>query len=124
MISSFLWVMEAKSLNRNLYSIIPSSFSRSATLSKSSCSVMVKVMVFSGLFRASTSPAAVQPMQASRMDMPITAATYSSTRAAVRPAERRFFFRGRPPEPALCSRRGVSRSPWEGCGSLRRSLGS
>ena len=75
---------------------------------------MVMVTSLSGLFRASTSPAATQPTQASRMEAPITATTYSSTSAAVRPAEDWRFFR----------RRGAVRSRSSGGRGDLRSLSS
>ena len=94
---------------------------------------MVKVISLWGcLFSASTSSAHTQPTQASRMDMPITAVTYSSTSPAVRPADRRFFFGRRvwglrSPEEARSSSRWLEgwepplRPPWEECRLLRRS---
>ena len=126
---SLPWVKEAKMWKSSLYSMRPSSFSRSATSSNFSSVVTVKVTSLYSLFRASTSPAHIQPIQASRTDMPMTAVTYSSTRPAVRPAERRFLRRRgvergvssyslRPEERAP----PPSRSPWEDRRPLPRSL--
>ena len=68
-------VKAAKSLNRLLYSIRSFSFSMVTTSPKLSSSRMVMVAVFSGLFRARTSLAATQPMQASRAEIPMTKIT-------------------------------------------------
>ena len=68
-------VKAAKSLKRLWYSIRPFSSSMETTSPKLSSSRMVIVAVFSGLFRASTSLAATQPMQASRAEIPMTKIT-------------------------------------------------
>ena len=57
-------------------------FSRSATWLKLSSLSTVMVTSFSGLFRASTSLAAIQHTQASRMDTPMTATAYSTPELA------------------------------------------
>ena len=88
-------VTAANSLKRNLYSMSPSSFSRSVTSLKLSSLEMVMVTVLGSLFRASRSPAAIQPIQARRTEAPMTQATYSRTKPAVRPVEgRRLLRRG------------------------------
>ena len=82
-------VKAAKSLKRLWYSIRPFSSSMETTSPKLSSSRMVIVAVFSGLFRASTSLAAIQHTQASRMDTPMTATAYSIPELAAKLRERR-----------------------------------
>ena len=94
-------VTEANSLNRPLYSMSPSFFSRSATWLKLSSLSTVMVTSFSGLFRASTSLAAIQHTQASRMDTPMTATAYSIPELAAKLRECR----------RLLDRRGLWPSP-------------
>ena len=73
--SSLLPVKAANRLNRDLYSMSPFSLSMSATSPKLSSLEMVTVTVFCSLFRASTSLAATQPIQASRAEIPMTNTT-------------------------------------------------